>query len=773
MGTFTSHHDKTGLRRPIKSLVGLTCSAAMLFTGIMTTGTALADETTGVDANGNVAINAINFPDEQFRSFIEGYDTNGDGTLSQSERDAVTSMTSYTLYISNFKGLEFFHNLTEFDASTDESVTFLDFSHNTKLQKLGFRNNDGLTSLDLSHNTELTTLDLYGDNLTSLDLSHNTKLVTVNLDANDNLSSLNVTKLPKLTNLSAGSTKLASLDVTENPKLENLNVYGTELTTLDVRNNPRLQSLSVSSYGGNNLLQSLDVTKNPELQSLTVQGSKLTSLDVSKNTKLTKLDLWNNQLTELNVTNNQFLTELSVSQNQLPALDVSKNTRLTTLSVDGNKLTSFDVSNNPELTTLSVSINQLPALDVSRNTKLTVLAAGDNPISSIDLGNNPNLTDLSVSNAKLTSLNVTNNPALESLDADQNQIQSIDLTHNPELSQLNLSDNQLTWLDLSKNSKLSGELKLYDNKLVTLDVSNNPDVRDLQVYNNSLIALSVNSKLYSAEISGSKGTQLFDYNGANLDLSNYSLVDITQLSNMECGVLSGTVLTVPDCINRTATFTSPIKNKSNWTLNSAIMFHGLADKISPHLYGIDDTYVKVGGSFDPKENVYAIDDEDGRIEADNITIDGKVDVNIPGDYTIKYAVSDKAGNLTSMIRKVTVYDPVVGKRSFLQNQIEQYKELSEADYTANSWKAFQTVLDEAKALVKKADATEQELADESGKLTDAYNGLEKKSSTTAADKTALDAAVKTAESKKQDAYTPESWTPFAKALADAKTVQAN
>ena len=43
-----------------------------------------------VRAAGGVAINAANFPDPVFRAYVQTLDTDGDGELSQAERDAVT-----------------------------------------------------------------------------------------------------------------------------------------------------------------------------------------------------------------------------------------------------------------------------------------------------------------------------------------------------------------------------------------------------------------------------------------------------------------------------------------------------------------------------------------------------------------------------------------------------------------------------------------------------------------------------------------------------------
>ncbi|MBW3093139.1 FIVAR domain-containing protein, partial [Bifidobacterium sp. 82T10] len=113
-------------------------------------------------------------------------------------------------------------------------------------------------------------------------------------------------------------------------------------------------------------------------------------------------------------------------------------------------------------------------------------------------------------------------------------------------------------------------------------------------------------------------------------------------------------------------------------------------------------------------------------------------------------------------------------KTALNKAIADAKTKQQKDYTDDSWDSFAKALAAAETTAAKTDATQAEVDAAEKALTDAANALVKKPEPSKkADKTALDAAVKTAESKKQDAYTPESWTPFAKALADAKTVQAN
>ena len=280
-----------------------------------------------------IAINATNFPDENFRTIVAGtdIDKDADGYLSDEEIAAVTKLDVSEKNIASLKGIEFF----------------------TALQNLYCYNNQ-LTSLDVSKNTALKVLYCFDNQLASLDVSKNTALTKLYCDGNE----------------------LTSLDVSKNTALKDLWCYGNQLTSLDVSKNTKLESLSC----GNNQLTSLDVSKNSALIDLDCNGNQLTSLDVSKNTALQYLRCYNNQLTSLDVSKNTALVQLWCSNNQLTALDVSKNTALTELDLSFNQLKSLDVSKSTALEELYCYGNQLTSLDVSKNTALIFLACFNNQI---------------------------------------------------------------------------------------------------------------------------------------------------------------------------------------------------------------------------------------------------------------------------------------------------------------------------------------------------------------------------------------------------------
>ena len=294
-----------------------------------------------------VAIDNTNFPDANFRTVVENYDTNKDGNLSDTEIAAVEAINCSRKGITNLKGIEYF----------------------TSLDILWCAENQ-LTALDVSENTALRFLSCYRNRLTTLDVDKNTALEE----------------------LYCYSNQLTKLDVSKNTALTDLNCIYNQLTTLDVNKNTALNKL----WCGDNLLTTLDVSKNTALIDLYCSCNQLTELDVSKNTALTDLDCSGNQLTVLNVSKNTALTDLYCGGNQLTTLDISKNTALTELDCGGNQLTTLDISKNTALTELDCGDNQLTELDISKNISLIELDCDDNQLTSLDVSNT-NMDDLDCS----------------------------------------------------------------------------------------------------------------------------------------------------------------------------------------------------------------------------------------------------------------------------------------------------------------------------------------------------------------------------------------
>lgn len=138
--------------------------------------------------------------------------------------------------------------------------------------------------------------------------------------------------------LRCGGIGLTSLDVSKMPQLLELTCQGNELTAIDISSNTNLEWLNCSS----NNLNTLDVSKNTALTRIDCYVNNIANLDVSMLSALTTLRCQRNELTEIDLSANTVLTTLDCSNNHLTALDLTSNTALTgiTAAYIGNQTTS-------------------------------------------------------------------------------------------------------------------------------------------------------------------------------------------------------------------------------------------------------------------------------------------------------------------------------------------------------------------------------------------------------------------------------------------------
>ena len=249
---------------------------------------------TAAFAAGSVDINEANFPDANFRSYVQTeFDKDGDKKLSSAEIAAVKEIIASTKGIKNLKGIEFFTALETLNC-VDCELTALDVSKNTELTSLNCGFNK-LTELDVSKNTKLEMLNCRGETLsymklTKLDVSQNK--VLKELDCYSiKMKELNVSGCTALEELNCGGNQLTALDVSENTNLTILRCASNQLTALDVSKNLDLKGL----YCRDNYLAVLDVSKNSKLESISCGKNGLTSLDLDKNKKIDYIQLTEHQ----------------------------------------------------------------------------------------------------------------------------------------------------------------------------------------------------------------------------------------------------------------------------------------------------------------------------------------------------------------------------------------------------------------------------------------------------------------------------------------------
>lgn len=273
------------------------------------------------DSEDVVAINATNFPDNTFRSYLSEskFDWNQNGYFSQKEIEGLTELYLSSWEITSLKGIE----------------------HLIYLQSLTIKNNYyDLTEVDLSQNTALKYLDCHNSNLYSLNLSKNTELEYLNCSENP----INV------------------LDLSQNTKLKYLDCSYNNLENMDLSKNTSLEFLNCSYLGAYLSGYSLDslVVNSASLDTISCPYSRIESLNVSKAPALVYLDCENNLLTSLDISQNVSLEYLSCNNNHLASLDLSHNPELELVGAYGNIFQAIVDENN------RFDLSTIPGFDIEK-----------------------------------------------------------------------------------------------------------------------------------------------------------------------------------------------------------------------------------------------------------------------------------------------------------------------------------------------------------------------------------------------------------------------
>lgn len=279
--------------------------AMSLFLAVPTTVTAWAEI---AKAPGDIAIDATNFPSEDFRNYLKALEIGSDGVLTADEIANCTSLkVIFKDNMTSLKGIE----------------------HFTALKELRCYGN-GLTELDLSKNTALEVLICHNNPFTELDLSKNTALKELDC-TNDTL--------------------LTRLDISQNIALTELCCSGIGLTELDLSKNTALINLECNR----NKLTALDVSKNVALQQIQCRDNQLTEIDITKNTALLALDCSENQIQTIKVSPDcAALQAIDCRYNQLQGAGVNALIEgLSTRAADAQGMIGFCVDNPQEGNTMT------------------------------------------------------------------------------------------------------------------------------------------------------------------------------------------------------------------------------------------------------------------------------------------------------------------------------------------------------------------------------------------------------------------------------------
>lgn len=226
-------------------------------------------------------------------------------------------------------------------------IDWIDIDACTGLTVLELQNNE-LKRLDLSALPNLYMVDLTGNTfsaasplvvgkdhpaLTILDLS-----ITDWIDPSFNISdypalasfsgyacnslyNVDPTGCPNLQRLSLDLAPVSTLDVSKNPKLAVLNISDTRVTSIDLSHNPNLSEFYASHVSGfvnvGYKLSPVDISKNTNLRVLSLAGNGYESIDLSKNPHLFDVNLSRNNLSEIDLSANPNVYNLNLSYNNL------------------------------------------------------------------------------------------------------------------------------------------------------------------------------------------------------------------------------------------------------------------------------------------------------------------------------------------------------------------------------------------------------------------------------------------------------------------------
>ena len=541
-------------------------------------------------------INATNFPDANFRSYVAtNCDIHTDGYLSRYERWLVSTMDLSDQGIADLTGINYFTKLTSLDLSGNTGITDIDLTSNTLLSALDITDCTGLQTLDCS-GTRITELRaMYLPDLISVNVANCAQLESIYITAVPQhvLNALTVTGCTALKSLTALTSNLVSLDVSTCTALETLDLRQSQsLATLTLGSNPALKQVNLTVCG----LTALDFSGCPALENLNVYGNQnLSTLDLTGCTALTTLDCRTTRLSTLDVANRTALTSLKCSGAPIANLDVSGCTALQalncagsngsrvlqTLNVTGctaltelncqyNKLTSLNLSGCTALVQLQCGNSDMTTFDVSGNTSITeiyfsnnanltsVNVAGCTNLHGLRLQSNPYLTTLSVPNLGLTKLYVSNCNRLATLDCSGNQISDIDLANCTALTTLDCSRNQLATLSLSTNTALD-TLRCNDNLLGSLDLSALTVLRALYCGNNtalSSLSTAYQTDLHILDMSGNTSiygtfTSIKGTYASPKKLTTLNISGCTGIGTLDCSYNEITSLDVSGCTGLT------------------------------------------------------------------------------------------------------------------------------------------------------------------------------------------------------------------------------
>lgn len=344
--------------------------------------------------------------------------------------------------------------------------------------------------LDVSGNPELKLLYVQDSPLEQLDLTHNSKIDSLIL-TNNRLKELTLASHPTLELLMCTSNaQLKHLNLKDCPKLKHLDALQTLVDEYDLSKNSELRYVAV---GLGRPLRTLSLPTNNKIDTLMVPAAGLKTIDLSQTKQLKLLGIDNNyELSQLDLTGMTQLKALSCEGNALTSLNLSACQNLESLVCNNNQLTTLDVSGLNKLETLTCFSNDLATLNLTGCASMKNLDSSVNPkLSTADFPRS--LTSLNCSSCNFTQIETTKLPLLTNLTCDGNQIGTLNLTAQTKLTAINCGNNKIEQLDFSNCTSLLDVVIAGNPISGGIGFNNCNNLRYVSVNNTKLDACALNA----------------------------------------------------------------------------------------------------------------------------------------------------------------------------------------------------------------------------------------------------------------------------------------
>lgn len=553
---------------------------------------------------------------------------------------------------------------------------------------------------------------------TLISMSHSSKGELPDYDNLPNLTSLSImggtftvvpdfSHLPKL-NYSYLWTSSKTLEVPDFhylPNMKTMTIRGlNDGTTTSPTNTvpdfaymPLMERFTITGYA---IIGVPDFSQMPVLKSLIINNTKLNTVpDFSHIPVLDELSLAENQLTEVpNFSAIPILTKLTITNTLITAFpDFDQLTKLVTLYIYNNKITTFPDWNMPDLQTLHAATNYINTIPEFTNMKnLRQLTLTSNALPTIPNLNLPNLTTLLLDKNRLSSL-----PALDLLP----KMTSFTVAGNalPELPQrvINFSTANLTPQSVSQTltveagndfttdlpivnqlkPKISG-FAVYSARIDNKNVTIGPIDSNMIVPTSTLapgkhtVYIGMGASASNTAVSVSYTVNVVDtippvitadaaisYEAGSAIPSNVDFIAAVHASatdNIDGSIpvtadLSSLQMNVPGTYTVILSATDKSGNIATYNITVTVV-----DTTAPVITA-DAGITYEGGSALPSDAEFlaaihasATDIVDGNVA---VTTDlSRVQMNVPGAYTVVLSATDAAGNTATSNVTVSVVD---------------------------------------------------------------------------------------------------------------------